>query len=575
MAVERRIMTGEHDAVQFCGDFLRFAGRRGWSLGLYLFLGAMVEGIGVLLLLPLLGVVLGAGTGNRWIDGMTDSIVALAPGETTAWKLAFILLLFALLVAFRSFIILNRDILIERLQTGFVETLRFRIISSLAECRWEVVARLKHGRITQILGRDLDQCGNAALLLLRSAVAVAMLVGQWVLVFMLSATLAMLALLLFVAAALAMRPLLQRSVDLGSGLAESNLDMIVETGQFLGGLKLALSQNLQHGFLSEFRRVQEEVMWRRIAFTRQRTMTQLTLAVVVALLGGLIILIGVGLLGTPPAILFAFLFVLARLSGPVSQIQASAQLIFHSLPTYRKVKDLQADLSAKAISGQAPKGQVPKMEWDRLELTDVSYIHAGSERAGVKSFTLRISPGEVVGLSGPSGAGKTTVADLIVGLYAPQAGTIRVGGKRLEGSVLAGWRETLSYVSQDPFLFHDSIRRNLQWACPDASDDEMWRVLELAGAADLIRGLGAGLDTIVGERGTLLSGGERQRIALARALIRKPGLLLLDEATSAIDLTGERLILERVRGSVPQLAILMIAHRSETLALTDRNIELT
>ncbi|HMI40541.1 MAG TPA: ABC transporter ATP-binding protein [Sphingomicrobium sp.] len=556
----------------FIGDFLRYAGRQGWVLGVYLVFGALVEGIGVLLLLPLLSVVIGSGTGNRWVDGITSSIVAFAPGDSKSWQLAFVLALFALLISFRAFIILNRDILMERLQTGFVEALRLSIVSALANSRWDIVARLKHGRITHILGQDVDECGNAAFLILRTAVAVALLTGQWTLIFILSPKLAGLVLLLLIVAALALRPLLRRSTELGSGLAESNLGMIVETGQFLGGLKLALSQNLQHSFLKEFRRVRNEAIWRRIAFTRQRTTTQLMLTAFVALVGGLVILIGVGFLDTPPAVLFAFLFVLARLSGPVGQIQASAQQIFHSLPTYRKVKELQGELADRTPAREHIEQQ--PIKWDRLQLDDVSFIHAGTEGAGVSHFSMEIAPGEMVGLSGPSGAGKTTLADLVVGLYSPQSGAILLNEKPLGGPPLGAWRASLGYVSQDPFLFHDSIRRNLLWARPEASDDDMWEALELADADRLVRQLPAGLDSVVGERGALLSGGERQRIALARALIRRPSFLLLDEASSAIDLASERRILGRLRALSPRPAILIIAHRGESLGLCDHVIEL-
>jgi ATP-binding cassette, subfamily C, bacterial len=575
LTIERRIITGERDTVQFGRDFLHYAGRQGWVLGIYLALGALFEGIGVLLLLPLLGIVMGSGTDNRLIDEFTASVVELAPGNSTAWHLVFVLGLFGLLVAFRAFIILNRDILLERLQTGFIEALRMRIITSLADSRWEVVARLKHGRITHILGQDVDECGNAAFLLLRSTVAMAMLIGQWALVFVLSPTLAILVLLLLAASAFALRPLLQRSADLGRGIAESNLGMIVETGQFLGGIKLALSQNLQHSFLKEFRLAQDGAIWRRIAFTRQRTMTQLALTAIVALLGGLVILIGVGFLGTPPAVLFAFLFVLARLGGPATQIQTGAQQIFHSLPTYRKVKELEAELSARPHATMDRGAHPAGLQWNLLELSDVRYFHTGSERAGARALNFRIAAGEMVGLSGPSGAGKTTLADLLVGLYPPQAGTILVDGKPLEGAILSRWREALSYVSQDPFLFHDSIRRNLLWARPDVSEEDMWQALEFADTDRLVRALPGGFDAVVGERGTLFSGGERQRIALARALIRKPTFLLLDEATSAIDLTSERRILERLRELPNRPAVLVIAHRSESLALCDRVIEIS
>jgi ATP-binding cassette subfamily C protein len=132
----------------------------------------------------------------------------------------------------------------------------------------------------------------------------------------------------------------------------------------------------------------------------------------------------------------------------------------------------------------------------------------------------------------------------------------------------------VSYVSQDPFLFHETIRRNLLWARPEASEGELWAALEAAGADMLVRRLPAGLETVVGERGTLVSGGERQRIALARALLRRPRLLLLDEATNAIDVAGEGLLLRRLRAGPERPTIIMIAHREQSLAHCERIIEL-
>ena len=182
--------------------------------------------------------------------------------------------------------------------------------------------------------------------------------------------------------------------------------------------------------------------------------------------------------------------------------------------------------------------------------------------------------GEFVGITGASGAGKTTLLDVLVGLLAPDRGSMTVGGQRLDASALGAWRDRLSYVSQDPYLFHDSVAGNLTWARPDAADDDMWRALRLAGADGLVAGLPGGLETIVGERGTLLSGGERQRIALARALIREPRLLILDEATNAIDVEGERAILDRLAALTPRPTVVMVAHREQSLAFCQRLIAL-
>jgi ATP-binding cassette subfamily C protein len=207
----------------------------------------------------------------------------------------------------------------------------------------------------------------------------------------------------------------------------------------------------------------------------------------------------------------------------------------------------------------------------------VSFHHEGGDGmagGGVDRLDLELAPGDFIGVCGPSGAGKTTFADLLVGLFPPQAGRITVGGRPLEGETLAGWREGVSYISQDPFLFHDTVRRNLAWANPAATEAEMWAALEIADAGDLVRRMDRGLDAIVGERGGLISGGERQRIALARAVLRRPRLMLLDEATNAIDVAAERALIERISNLSPRPTIVLIAHRPDSLALCRRIVRL-
>ena len=251
------------------------------------------------------------------------------------------------------------------------------------------------------------------------------------------------------------------------------------------------------------------------------------------------------------------------------QLQLDAQSIAHALPAYEKIRELEADLATvETVNADSSCAAILPAD-GFIVFSKVSFLHDASGESevagGVRDLNLIIEPGSVVGITGPSGAGKTTFADLLVGLYPPQSGEILIGGIGLRGPSVTGWRNSVSYVAQDPFLFHDTIRRNLLWANPEANEIEVWDMLRLAGAEGIVRNVPGGLDALVGERGTLLSGGERQRLCLARAMLRRPHLLVLDEATSAIDLAGEQAILERLLQATPRPTIVMIAHRLESL----------
>ena len=210
-----------------------------------------------------------------------------------------------------------------------------------------------------------------------------------------------------------------------------------------------------------------------------------------------------------------------------------------------------------------------------IELHRVSfrYDQTGPD-AAVHQVDLVFPARQLTAITGPSGAGKSTLADLIMGLLAPASGRILIDGAPLDGPGLHDWRRAVGYVPQETFLFHDTIRANLHWAQPHAGEAELWRVLQMAAAAEFVAQLPRGLDTVVGDRGVRLSGGERQRLALARALLRRPALLLLDEATSNLDLDNEALIQQAVQRLHHDLTMVVIAHRLATIRLAHRIVVL-
>ena len=431
-----------------------------------------------------------------------------------------------------------------------------------------------------MLSADVSRIGMATNLMQQSLISLVMLAAQCVIACALSPTLAAFTLALVAISAFTLAPTLRRAFDLGAVMTGAGMRMMSSTGQFLSGLKLAVSQDLQGRYVEEFEGSLNLLTDHQLSYTRRFQGRRLMLTILSTVVAAVVVMVGFGLMRLPAAVLFTVLFVLVRMNGPLTQLQQAAQQVSQALPAYRSIRSLEDDLTT-AAKDEGP-AEAPSLALSGpVTFTRVSFRHPEAHDANtdtLSDFNLTIEPGAFLGVTGPSGAGKTTFADLLSGLYQPDAGEIAVGGAPLRGAALSAWRRRISYVSQDPFLFHDTIRRNLVWASPDdttrLTDEDLWAALKLAGAETLVRRMDQGLSTVVGERGTLVSGGERQRLALARAILRRPRLLILDEATNAIDIPGERLLLKRLAALKPRPTIVMIAHRSESLDLCEQVIVL-
>lgn len=563
-------------AIAFLRAFISYAGSK-WVVALFFVTaGAFLESLGLFLLVPLLAVVFsGDAAAGRW-QGALNALFRAANVETPIGRLVVLLVIFGGLMIIRALVISMRTVKLAQLQTGFVVSEQKRMTAMLAAARWEQLVGLRHARVTHIVSGDMDQMGTAAHFLLQGITAATMLLFQCVLAFLLSPPIGGIAVVLLVIGALAIIPMLRRAREIGNYLTNAHLALLNTTAQFLGGLKLAISQNLQSRFVAEFGDTLNVLTRRQVDYIRQQTHSALALSTLTSLVGGALVLIGFTLFHTEPAVLTTLLIVIIRMMGPAAQIQQGVQNLAYALPAYEKIKDLETELSFSGRS-RAHANTDASLPDGPIIFDNVSFAHQNQENdegaaRGISGVSLQIGAGEFLGIAGPSGAGKTTFADLLVGLIAPQSGAITIGDKPLNEDLLPCLRGVLSYVSQDPFLFHDTVRRNLDWAKESVSDGEIWDALKATGADAVVQRMENGLDTVVGERGALVSGGERQRIALARALLRRPKLLVLDEATSAIDPAGERAIMDNLLKLNPRPTIVIIAHRSESLELCDRVI---
>jgi ATP-binding cassette subfamily C protein len=208
---------------------------------------------------------------------------------------------------------------------------------------------------------------------------------------------------------------------------------------------------------------------------------------------------------------------------------------------------------------------------DRIRLEGVAFAYEGSHEPVLEDVSLDIRRGEAVGLVGPTGAGKTTLVDVILGLLSPTQGRVLIDGVDLKGREV-GWRKQVGYIPQDIFLADVSVRENVAFGVPlaEIDDEAVWQALEKAQLAEFVRGLPEGLATAVGERGVRVSGGQRQRIGIARALYDDPKVVVMDEATSALDNETEQVVMaafERLKGG---RTLILIAHRLTTVENCDR-----
>lgn len=546
---------------RFFGSFARYAGLKGWAAGALVGLAAILDGAGLLLLIPIIDAVVAApGKPSR-----TTMLLEAAGAHTPLVRLAIMLALFVALALLRAVVLYARDMALAGLQSGFVEDLRNRLMRRLAAAPWHRVVALRHARITSLMTSEVARISGSAQYLIQGSVSIVMLVVQGALAFALSPLLALATTLLVLFGALLALLAQGRIRDLGTAMVGANIALMGSTSGFLGGLKAAAAQNAQSAFVDEFETIQREVRTRSLSFSQRQASSRRIFSIGSALMGATVITIGFAA-GVAPAVLITIVVIFSRMAAPAQTLQMAAQNFFFALPAFEAVQAFEAELAG----GENMSGVIATAPAGTIEARGVTYLHDGG--GGVRDVSFVIAPGSFTGIAGPSGAGKTTLVDLLITLLLPQAGEISVGGTPLRGDHAIGWRNGLAYVPQEGFLFHDSVRRNLSWGSPALDEAALWQALDFVGAEALVRALPEGLDTIVGERGARLSGGERQRLAIARALLRRPHLLVLDEATNAIDAASEATLLDRLAALDPRPTIVMISHRAETMGYCDKVI---
>ncbi len=524
----------------------------------------LAEGIGISSLLPVVRVAAhdqAAGAGDTALErGVATALgyVGLTPTTHTLFAIVLVgILLKAVLL-----LLANR-------QVGYAvahvaTSLRLKLIEALLATRWSYYVHKPIGVIANSVAVEAQHAADAYL---HGTTVLALLV-QCVVFAAVACLVSWQATLGALAAGSIITIVLNRLVRLSrkagkrqTGRMRALLARLSDSLQAVKPLKAMAREPLIAPVLEgETRKLNEalerEVMSRAALEALQDPLILLFLAV--ALYAGLAVL------AMPLAEVVILVFLCARIVGDLGKVQKGLQRLAVRESAYWSIEELIAEARGEV---EVPTGNRGAHFMREIRLEGVSFTH--DVQPVLRGADMVIPAGSLTVITGPSGAGKTTLVDLVIGLLQPDAGTVLVDGIPLGEIATRDWRTQIGYVPQETLMLHQSVAQNVTLGDPSVPPADVTAALRAAGALEFVEALPEGADTVVGERGLRLSGGQRQRLAIARALVRKPALLVLDEATTALDPATERSICETLRALRGMVTLVAICHHGHLVEVAD------
>jgi ATP-binding cassette subfamily C protein len=530
---------------------------------LSLLLAGIAEAASIGSLLPVLSVVAsGEGAGNSIIGSYVFWVLSIADVPPFIGNMILLAVALMAVKSILSFAALSyAGVLASRVSV----TLRRRLIAAFFDARWAFLSNQKSGHLANSLSNDAARAGDAYLVSAQVAAYTIQVAAYVALNFLVNWRVALFGLIGGVLVILALGRLVEIGRRAGYRQTDSTAELATLTADAIAGLKPIKSMWRQHAIQARIAKVLKGV--HQALVTREISKAALSQGsdLLVAVLVGLGLYLGHVTAGLPLAELLVsgigFFQILSITSRLQRFLQQAAQLESAFVRTEGLIREAVAN---REINSGYLRPPIP---------CDCRFVNVSFQRGDcliLDRLDLKVTKGEITVLQGYSGSGKTTIVDLLLGLHAPNSGSIRLDDVLLAEVDLWAWRRRVGYVPQELTLLHASVRDNITLLDPNITDEEVWEALTMAGAAPFVRQLPNGLETVAGEMGSRLSGGERQRISLARALVTHPSLLILDEVTSALDPVTEAQVLANIVALRGGYTILAISHRPAWSMVADR-----
>ncbi|PEB52125.1 multidrug ABC transporter [Bacillus pseudomycoides] len=528
---------------------------------------SLLEGIGIILLIPMISM-----SGIVNIEGgnsLSAPVFEILKDFPEITSLPLILGIYILLVISQSLLQRNITLRDAKTQQDFTRKLRLETYSLILQAKWSFFLEKRKTDLINALTTELARVSYGINLILQLLASILFTFIQVGFAFLLSPQITIFVLLFGLVFSFASRIFIKKARILGSKTSELAQNYLAGITDHFNGMKDIKSNTLEASRLTWFRSLTEKMNNEQMEYMEIRSNSQVFYKISLAVLIASFIFLSVTLFHAQSEQLLLIILIFSRLWPRFTGVQSNLEQLAASIPAFKSLLELREECN-KVIEiqdvNQQHKYVKPIFIEKGIECRNIYFRYNQKESVyALQNIHLQIPTKSMTAIVGRSGAGKSTLIDILMGLMQPEKGQVLIDGSPLTSNNLLSLRRSISYVPQDPFLFNASIRENLLMIEPNASEEQIWEVLEFSAAAEFVRRLPQGLDTFIGDRGIRLSGGERQRLVLARAILRKPSILVLDEATSALDTENEAKIqaaLERLKGT---MTIIVIAHRLSTI----------